>query len=225
MVVHQLTFWSLNLVLTLVDLWQKPKWLYDYKIQQVSVGWKEHKKCILNVLFNQHFVLFPFVGLMFPAFQFCLGSAYRELPSLSTAALHFFGIVIIEEVLFYYSHLLLHQPYFYKRIHKLHHQFTAPVGTAAEYAHVIEFILSNIVPVMAGPLIVRCHVMTMWLWVFIAIQATINGHSGYEFSFSPFHSATFHDYHHYAFKDNYGSIGLLDWFHGTDKGYKRKYKL
>ena len=88
MVVHQLTFWSLNLVLTLVDLWQKPKWLYDYKIQQVSVGWKEHKKCILNVLFNQHFVLFPFVGLMFPAFQvncyrYLLWTIFLVLPGIS----------------------------------------------------------------------------------------------------------------------------------------------
>jgi len=34
---------------------------------------------------------------------------------------------------------------------------------ASEYAHVVEFLFSNIVPVMAGLLVSGCHIMMIWL--------------------------------------------------------------
>ena len=39
-------------------------------------------------------------------------------------------------------------------------------------------------------------------------------HSGYDFFAG---KAKFHDEHHERFNLNYGSIGFLDWLHGTDK--------
>ena len=65
------------------------------------------------------------------------------------------------------------------------------------------------------------HVLSMWMWVSIAIMSTINGHCGYKFPFSPFGDTRFHDFHHSDFNSNYGSIGLLDYFHGTDKSYRK----
>jgi len=31
--------------------------------------------------------------------------------------------IIVEEVLFYYSHRMLHHPRFYAKVHKIHHEF------------------------------------------------------------------------------------------------------
>lgn len=42
------------------------------------------------------------------------------------------GFLVIEEVGFYYGHRLFHLPMFYKRIHKQHHLFTAPIGIAGK---------------------------------------------------------------------------------------------
>jgi sterol desaturase/sphingolipid hydroxylase (fatty acid hydroxylase superfamily) len=61
------------------------------------------------------------------------------------------------------------------------------------------------------------HIMVLWLWLIIALSSTVCGHSGYEFPWSPMAPAQVHDYHHESFRSNYGSIGLLDWVHGTDE--------
>lgn len=52
-------------------------------------------------------------------------------------------------------------------------QFKSPVGMAAIYAHPIEFIFSNIVPLVVGSLVAKAHLFSMWVWFFVAIWSTI----------------------------------------------------
>lgn len=64
-----------------------------------------------------------------------------------------------------------------------------------------------------GPILFRAHVVELWFWLTFGIINTINSHSGYEFPFTS--AAAPHDYHHEAFKYNFGVIGFFDWLHGT----------
>ncbi len=41
------------------------------------------------------------------------------------------------------------------RIHKFHHDFKQPFGIASVYAHPVEHVLSNLLPVLAGPAVMR----------------------------------------------------------------------
>ena len=41
------------------------------------------------------------------------------------------------------------------KIHKLHHDFKAPFGITAIYAHPLEHVVSNIMPIAAGPVILQ----------------------------------------------------------------------
>jgi hypothetical protein len=56
---------------------------------------------------------------------------------------------------------------------KIHHEFPAPVGTASEYAHWIEFLGGNVLPAFLGPVICGSHVIQYYHWIWIAITATI----------------------------------------------------
>ncbi|KAL2817270.1 fatty acid hydroxylase superfamily-domain-containing protein [Aspergillus cavernicola] len=140
------------------------------------------------------------------------------LPSLSELIRDFTLCLLLREILFYYSHRLLHKPYFYTRIHKLHHRFTAPIALAAQYAHPIEQIFANALPISLPPQLLGSHVFTFWAFLAYELFATATVHSGYDFFAN---KARMHDLHHEKFNLNYGSIGICDWVHGTHRLAKR----
>ncbi|KAL4884244.1 fatty acid hydroxylase superfamily-domain-containing protein [Aspergillus karnatakaensis] len=140
------------------------------------------------------------------------------LPNLPELIRDFILCVLLREVLFYYSHRLLHQPYFYTRIHKLHHRFTAPIALAAQYAHPLEQIFANALPISLPPKLLGSHIVTFWTFLAYELFMTATVHSGYDFFAG---EARMHDLHHEKFNLNYGSIGLCDWIHGTDKLKRR----
>ncbi|KAI9598126.1 hypothetical protein BDF19DRAFT_433580 [Syncephalis fuscata] len=173
-----------------------------------------------QALFNWIFVNFP-TGLT----AYCI-IAYGQqrsittepLPTLSTLLLHLAAFAVVEEIGFYYSHRLFHHPRIYKYIHKRHHEFTAPIGIAAIYAHPIEHLFANLLPLFAGPIIMQSHVMVFWLWLCIGLVNTINSHCGFALPFMP--SPLDHDYHHQVFNANYGVLGVLDTLHNTRGGFE-----
>lgn len=62
---------------------------------------------------------------------------------------------VLEDAWHYFAHRLLHHRLLYKHIHKLHHEFSAPFGLAAEYAHPIEVMVLGLGTV-GSPL--------LWCW-------------------------------------------------------------
>ncbi|KAM4747002.1 fatty acid hydroxylase domain-containing protein 2 isoform 2-T2 [Rhinophrynus dorsalis] len=222
MVIPSLSFWMYNAVLMVSDLTGKPQFITKYRIQTGKndpVDPVRLRHAVITVLCNQIFISFPMVLLMYPIIHWRGNPCGPELPTFHWVLLELSVFVLIEEILFYYSHRLFHHPSLYKHIHKKHHEWTAPVGVVSLYAHPLEHIFSNMLPSMAGPMIMGSHVATTMLWFSLALVTTTISHCGYHLPFLP--SPEFHDFHHLKFNQCYGVLGVLDRLHGTDLIFKQ----
>jgi len=129
------------------------------------------------------------------------------------------------ETTLYWTHRLFHSRLLYKRFHKLHHNYVTPIALASEYAHPVEILWIEFLPVVWGIIIFGGHVASLWLWAAFRVSESTISHSGYCFpidpcSLIPFHGGTqMHDYHHSHNLGCYGVYIYWDWLMGTDKHY------
>ena len=136
--------------------------------------------------------------------------------------------MLCEDFMFHLIHRLLHHKLLYPYIHKLHHTYINTVTIAAEYSHPLEFFFGVMIPGGLGPLILggHMHFTTFLLWAGVRIGESVDGHCGYEFSWSPYRlipfssSASYHNYHHTHNVGNYSSFfSFWDTIWGTNKDY------
>ncbi|KAH8430609.1 sterol desaturase family protein [Aspergillus melleus] len=206
-----LTFWIPSLCYLLLDI-LFPTFSHRHKIQPAAK--QPTRQTILHCFYivarNQ------LLTSLLHLFQIHLlhHQPYRitsSLPSLPSLVYDFILSLLLREILFYYTHRLLHHPSLYSQIHKVHHKFTAPIALSAQYAHPIEQVLANVLPIALPPQILRSHVVTFWVFLGYELLETGMVHSGFDF----WGVARMHDLHHERFRVNFGGLGVLDWVHGT----------
>lgn len=174
--------------------------MQKYKLQpgkNEPVDRRELRRVILQVLYNQFVISFLVSIICFSLVMFFgLGSPekIRGVPELHIFIIHFFGCMVVREIIFYYSHRLMHMPSFYERYHKKHHQWTAPIAVSAQYADVVEHMFSNLAPVMIPLAIFNCHLVTVLIYYTHVHLRTLSDHSGYRFPY--YYNSERHDKHH-----------------------------
>jgi len=184
-----------------------------YKIQpRKPISWTEIFECLRLVWLTRVLVEFPLYCIALPAYLQYQGLpfGYDEIPPWTTYVWKMYLCLALEDLYHYFCHRLLHHPFIYGKVHKIHHTYTAPFGIVAEYAHPIETLVLGIG--FFVPLIVMCdHCIFMFVWFLVRQVQTHEAHIGYSFPHNPLHMLPFyggavaHDLHHKTFTCNYSS--------------------
>lgn len=170
--------------------------------------------CIKISMLNQIWVvILHAMAIYFTGLEHSLLIMDPRLPSLKLLAMDFLFGLVAREVSFYYIHRALHHPSIYVYIHKMHHKYTAPISFAAEYAHPIEHIFANILPIVLPLTLKGTHFLSLMAFTIFELWEAAADHSGYDFFKLP--PTSIHDLHHEKFRVNYSTLGIMDWIHGT----------
>ncbi|GMN32556.1 hypothetical protein TIFTF001_003730 [Ficus carica] len=209
--------------------------LLRYKIQpKVRLSLSETLSCYRDVMRMFFLIVGPLQLVSFPSVKMIGIRTGLPLPSgweiLSQLLVYF----VVEDYTNYWIHRFLHNKWGYEKIHRVHHEYTAPIGFAAPYAHWAEILILGI-PSFLGPAMVPGHMITFWLWIALRQIEAIDTHSGYDFPWSPtkyipfYGGAEYHDYHHYVggqSQSNFASVfTYCDFIYGTDKGFRYQKKI
>ena len=250
-VMHEVVYFGRSLPWIIID---RLRFFNKYKIQNQKVPTSQEQwKCAKLVLLSHFTVELPqiwyvivyversrfadFARFFHPMAQYFGLSTTVPFPPLFKMLYQIAIFFVLEDTWHYFSHRLLHTPYLYKKIHKIHHQYSAPFGMAAEYASPIEVMILGLgtvgVPILWCAWTKDLHILTMYLWIVGRLLQAIDAHSGYEFPWSLHHFLPFwagadhHDTHHEKFIGNYSSSfrwwdSLLDTESGADAAARRR---
>ncbi|KAL8286299.1 hypothetical protein RQP46_004787 [Phenoliferia psychrophenolica] len=231
-VMHEVVYFGRCIPWMLVDKYGQ-SWAHKYKLQEAKMPTaKQQWECTKYVLKTHFSVELPQIYLFHPmATSVGMKTWEVPFPSFTTMAAQIALFFVMEDAWHYCAHRLLHHKALYKHIHKLHHEFSAPFGLAAEYAHPIEILVLG-TGTVGGPLLWcwgsggNMHLVTMFVWITLRLFQAVDAHSGYDFPWSlnkilPFWAgADHHDFHHQAFSNCYStSFRYIDSIMGTDTKY------
>lgn len=192
----------------LVDERGWPAWIARRKLQQPFVDPKRPPwtKALRLLLLNHGLLAAGLAGLGFALHL--RGWSAGPVPAWYVVVLELLAMGILTEILFFSAHRLLHVRWFYRRIHHVHHEYRTPTAWSAQYAHPVEYLFGNMLPIAIPMIVIAPDLITLWAFGAIVLFNTQLVHSGYQLPLSPW--AVSHDLHHYKVTVNYGSTGLMD---------------
>ncbi len=212
---HMLVFWGMAAAFGYVDRHDRPAFIARHRIQS---GKKRQPPLsrVARVLALNQLVLSPIMlGVLLGALHLRGWTPDPDLPGPVEVIVHLVLLGVIAAIWFYAAHRFLHRPWWMKRVHQVHHEFRTTNCIAAEYAHPVEMIFGNFFTLGLGVVILGPDLATIYLYTVVGTVTFVGHHSGYAIPWMSW--AVHHDWHHYRYKEAFGTYGVLDRLLGTDK--------
>jgi sterol desaturase/sphingolipid hydroxylase (fatty acid hydroxylase superfamily) len=203
-----ITFWILDIHTNLIQ--------YRYKQQDRKSLHIIYKKICPQVAVNLY-ILYPLLVHILSNFVNLRYDNFNVTECIYTFVIS--GLVF--EIMFYFSHRLLHTKFLFNTVHVKHHELNISVAMGGLYCHSLEFICGNFIPAFMGiylmqnsdiiPFVnikpITHHVYTIYLWSISAAFSITLSHSGYFGT---------HIIHHWYQKCFYGTFGVMDFLCQTN---------
>ncbi|OMH82414.1 Methylsterol monooxygenase [Zancudomyces culisetae] len=217
--------------------------LQKYKIQQnMHVSDKEWWTGVRRFLENMFLIRLPTIMLFFPAVELLNFDISVPFPPLYVILLQTLFFMVADDFWHYWTHRLLHVDYLYRKIHVIHHEYSAPFGLIGDYSHPIKSTSLALTAISGAVmyswlasstgLFKEAHVIPIVLWIGVKTFVSLEVHTGYDFPWllnnliPIWAGADYHDYHHMAYGNNFASMFRhMDFILGTDNGYHKFKKL
>mmetsp|Transcript_5713 Transcript_5713/g.12573 ORF Transcript_5713/g.12573 Transcript_5713/m.12573 type:complete len:273 (+) Transcript_5713:1-819(+) len=226
LIVYMIFYWTTAAVCFLLDLWLFQRDHADeWKIQTgQTLDLHKYLQTSVTVLCQQLLINAPVGIMLYPLWRW-RGVCYScPLPSYLECVLHlavavlcvvpFHDFHLVDsrcfDLFFFHVHRWLHS-WRYATVHKRHHEWVAPVGVAAHYAHPLEHLIANTLPMGVGPLLTGMHFKLFLFLVAVASVNVVKSHAGFDWFFG----SPGHDAHHELFTVNYGVTPIFDTFYGS----------
>ena len=215
---HQIIYWVVCGAYHYVDVHNKPAFIAKYRIQRGKHKRPSVKKTLKVLAWNQ-LLWAPFMLIVMTSLLYLRDWNGIELPTISQLLTELFLLGLSSEVIFYATHRFLHRPWWMVRVHKLHHEYRSTTAMASEYAHPVEFCIGNFGTLAGGIVLFSPSLATIYLFTVLAILTILVHHGGYAIPWAPWSLP--HDWHHFRYKEIFGSSGLLDRVLGTDVEFQK----
>ncbi|KAI4752922.1 ERG25, C-4 methyl sterol oxidase, partial [Aureobasidium sp. EXF-8845] len=200
---HEFVYFGRSLPWMIID---RIPYFNKYKIQNHKIPTAaEQWQCAKLVLLSHFTVELPQIWLFHPMAQYFGLGTEVPFPPVYKMAYQIAIFFVFEDAWHYWAHRAFHWGPLYKAVHKIHHQYSAPFGLAAEYASPIEVMSLGFgtvgIPIVFCAITKDLHILTMYIWIVLRLFQAIDAHSGYEFPWSLHHFLPFwagaehHDVH------------------------------
>lgn len=215
---HVALFWALSLAFGYVDRHDRPEFIARHRIQSGDRHRPERGKVARNLLWNQGLWSPVMLLLMWGVLQLRGWAPSSELPTVARFLAELAGMGVLSVLWFYVSHRLLHRPWWMKRVHRVHHEFRRTEAVASEYAHWFEFTTANFGTLACGVLVLAPSLPAIYVYTLLALTTVLVHHSGYALPWASW--SVHHDWHHFRFKECFGTLGVMDKLLGTDEEFR-----
>lgn len=206
------TYWLTSIIYYILDILStKCSWINSFRIQQnKEIDFNKYHKTIKHVMIN-HILTSPFIYSLSPLLIYFNNDLSLTLPTIQTLIYNLLMAIMCYDLLFYVFHRLGHTKILYGRIHKTHHEWTAPVGVSANYNHFAEHVIVNAIIPSISIIMTGANLVTIMIWSMLGAHIGTSTHSGYWIGLYKDH-----DDHHKYFNYNYG-LFISDYIFRTQK--------
>ena len=215
---HGGVFWGMSAAFWAVDRFDGPAFIARHRIQSGKTRNPARSRVALNLALNRLVVTPLMLLALWGALALRGWTLETTFPSVFEVFWQMAVLAVVSEVYFYASHRFLHRPWWMKRVHRIHHEFRTTKAWAGEYAHPVEMVFGNFGTLTVGVILLAPNLATLYIYAVVATHTFVAHHSGFAVPWMSW--SVHHDWHHYRYKEAFGTFGVLDRLLGTDKEFR-----